>query len=155
MLKSGAKGEIQLAPPQIYELARLARFDKVEALNTFVQHRESSGLIQFVPLLGKCSDGVRLAILPGKLTMMCTFLFLTLLLLSGDDLYPKKLDFNVSDQPLIEFRSTAKEMREKSKCLHRAEFIPTSASMWSKPKLYMNVKPECNHVAPLPIDDDD
>lgn len=70
MLRSGSIGEVQLAPPQIYELARLARFETVPELNKFVKIRDLVGLNQMFPLLGKSTDDIRLAILPGKHSLL-------------------------------------------------------------------------------------
>lgn len=67
----------------------------------------------------------------------------------GDDLYPKKPDYYACDQPLYEFDKSAHVLREISKNLHRAEFKPSGKSIWSSPKLYMNIKPACNHVKPI------
>jgi len=53
-----------LAPPQVYELSRLSNFKQQEDLVKFSHSRHSKGLITWLPVREKCSDGV-VSLLPG------------------------------------------------------------------------------------------
>ncbi|TRY64117.1 hypothetical protein TCAL_00446 [Tigriopus californicus] len=74
MLEDAKAGKLELAPPQVYEFTRMARFEKIEDLEKDVSSRAKQGVSTTFPVLFKCPD--------------CT-----LSVLPGDELYPETPDF--------------------------------------------------------------
>ena len=66
--------KIELAPPQVYELTRMAKFGEMSALKKAVLSGQSNGVESMMPVIYACRDGV-LSALPG------------------DDLYPGEPDY--------------------------------------------------------------
>ncbi len=57
--------DIWLAPPQIYELARMANFEQYDAFKQFSSTRTIKGGVEtWLPVFAKCSDG-QLSLYPG------------------------------------------------------------------------------------------
>lgn len=52
-----AKNQIDLGPPQVYELARFCQFPKLADFQTFQEERASQGCEQWLPVLLKCCGG--------------------------------------------------------------------------------------------------
>lgn len=57
------KNQIQLGPPQVYELSRFCQFPKLANFKSFQEGRASQGCEQWLPVLLKCTDGI-LELLP-------------------------------------------------------------------------------------------
>lgn len=74
MLEDAKAGKLELAPPQVYEFTRMARFDNIEDLKKDVLIRDKEGVSTTFPVFFKCPD--------------CT-----LSVLPGDELYPTNPDF--------------------------------------------------------------
>ena len=60
-----AAGSVKLAPPQMYELTRLLRFENAQELINFADARQKHGVEFTFPVRIKCSDGI-VSIFPGK-----------------------------------------------------------------------------------------
>lgn len=58
------QGNIWLAPPQIYELCRLAHFETSKDIKSFASTRQLSGICRWLPV-GKTSKGLMMTVLPG------------------------------------------------------------------------------------------
>lgn len=100
-MKAFSLGECWLAPPQIYELARLSNFTNLGDLIKFAQNCSSEGILTHLPVKYKCSNGGAINVLPG------------------DDLYPENPD---SCNELLDAGKSIEELRAESKHLHRFEF---------------------------------
>ena len=59
------EGHIWLAPPQLYELCRMANFDHAEKLKTFAKTKQLSGIEQWLPIRHQAEEGF-MTVLPGK-----------------------------------------------------------------------------------------
>jgi len=57
-------GNVRLAPPQLYEMSRLLRFQKFEEISKFSVSREVKGSKRLLPVRIKLSDGI-VSLLPG------------------------------------------------------------------------------------------
>jgi len=58
------QGNIWLAPPQIYELSRMAHFENAKDLKEFASTRQRSGITRWLPVGKKTSNGL-MTVLPG------------------------------------------------------------------------------------------
>jgi len=132
LMSGSADGSVILAPPQVYEMSRLANFSSVDELRAFSDKRKSKGLIRLFPQLGITSDGKRLSFM------------------QGDDLYPIDMNEEDSDVPLRKFSETAAQLRSKCKNLHRAEWDYIDGQ-FRNAKVYMSIPVPCGHISPLPI----
>ena len=65
MLDEQDKGNAFLAPPQVYELSRLANFPSYQGLKSFAEKREFLGCQRWTPQLIGHRDGAVL-VLPGR-----------------------------------------------------------------------------------------
>lgn len=121
--------EIWLAPPQFYELSRLATFSSISKLQKFAQHRSSSyGIETWFPVMASCNDGI-VALYPGDSA------YPTNPDLNGAGLHPKILDF--SHLSMSDFASeTSKKNRMNIQS-------PNDC------KILTNLKDPCGHVVPL------
>lgn len=64
MLSEHLQAKAFIAPPQIYELSRLANFRQYEELKNFSMHREQFGIERWTYYVNGLADGALLA-LPG------------------------------------------------------------------------------------------
>ena len=60
------QGHIWLAPPQLYELSRLAEINNAENLKIFSKKRQQQGLERWLPIRCKTKNGDIMTILPGR-----------------------------------------------------------------------------------------
>ncbi len=75
-LQAHLKEQIWLAPPQFYELSRLAAFDSFDKLKSFCENRAKFfGVETWFPVMARCQDGA-VALYPG------------------DEAYPENPDIN-------------------------------------------------------------
>ncbi|XP_053611028.1 acyl-coenzyme A diphosphatase NUDT19-like, partial [Plodia interpunctella] len=100
LIEKSNNQEIELQPPQQYELTRLSRIPDIEQLVEFA--RERSGYCDYClyPVSGKAKDGI-------------------VSLYPGDDLYPTNLDYHTDE--LIVKEKTLEELRKESNVIHRIE----------------------------------
>lgn len=64
-VKKHVQGKLWLAPPQMYELCRLAHFSDAEDLQLFAKRRQSSGLERWLPIGQKIRNEI-MTLLPGN-----------------------------------------------------------------------------------------
>ena len=57
--------KLWLAPPQVYELTRMAQFESAGSLEAVCKMRKEQGCETWLPLFYKCNDGT-LSCLPGN-----------------------------------------------------------------------------------------
>lgn len=60
------QGHIWLAPPQLYELSRLAEINSAENLKIFSKKRQQQGIERWLPIRCKTKNGDIMTILPGR-----------------------------------------------------------------------------------------
>lgn len=103
LLRLHAAGDISLAPPQVYELARLTHFPDLDELRLFAGQRQRLGTSLFYPVIFCASDGV-------------------IFVYPGDDLYPERPDFvgDAHDSQVHVALSVA-QLRDKCGRHNRAE----------------------------------
>ena len=65
MLQAFQMGLTSIAPPQMYELCRLARLDGVDDLMSLSCHRAKHRSNRWIPVVMPCQNGL-MFILPGK-----------------------------------------------------------------------------------------
>ncbi|XP_026486584.2 acyl-coenzyme A diphosphatase NUDT19-like [Vanessa tameamea] len=99
-LERNRRGEVELYPPQSYELNRLSYFKDIEKLNNFARERSSHGDELFYPVRIRAKDGI-------------------VFLLPGDYLYPSNVDLNSTT--VIKEDKTVISLRETGQTLHRFE----------------------------------
>ncbi len=63
------QGQIWLAPPQLYELSRLAQINSAEDLKIFSKKRQVDGIERWLPIRCKTKNGHIMTILPGRKTL--------------------------------------------------------------------------------------
>ncbi|CAH1779779.1 unnamed protein product [Owenia fusiformis] len=120
--------KLWIAPPQVYELARIANFSKYDDLLKFSKERATEGCEQIMPVISMCTDG-RLSLYPG------------------DDLYPSNPDYIGDRDPPLIIDSTIEESRGQAKNLNRMEFLGLNQVSISH-----NIVPSCGHIAPAKTD---
>jgi len=126
-LEQHYSGSGWMAPPQIYEQARLMRLTDFNGAHRYAASREEFSSSRWLPVAVHADDGV-LSVLPG------------------DSLYPDDptFDFNQDEPPA--FHGTIGELREKSVCHNRFEIRgPTDVS------LICNIACPNRHVMPLSV----
>lgn len=123
MLKMQDQDEAFLAPPQVYELSRLATFKSYQQLKEFAEKREAFGIVRWLPRVSLFSDGAAL-------------------ILPGDDLYFNNEIVNSSSNASAKLSSLS-EARSKLDCFNRIELQLPSA------KAYCNVIINCGHCSPI------
>lgn len=96
LLRLYVAGDISLAPPQIYELARLKHFGDLDDLRQFANQRQLLGTSLFFPVMFHASDGA---------IFVCP----------GDDLYPEQPDF-VGDAHDAQEHAALSIAQLRSKC---------------------------------------
>lgn len=64
ILEEYSAGAVFLAPPQVYEMSRLASIPSYAHLARFAREREFLGVDRWLPVIGAASDGV-VSLLPG------------------------------------------------------------------------------------------
>ncbi|XP_022667738.1 nucleoside diphosphate-linked moiety X motif 19-like isoform X2 [Varroa jacobsoni] len=101
ILEEYSAGAVFLAPPQVYEMSRLASIPSYAHLARFAREREFLGVDRWLPVIGAASDGV-------------------VSLLPGDDLYPAEPDI-YGNGPGPEFPFTLEEMRARCANLNRMD----------------------------------
>lgn len=100
ILKKNIQLELELHPPQAYELLRLAHIADIDELAEFGKKRNKHNIDVIYPIVLRAKDGI-------------------VLLYPGDDLYPSSLDYY---NDAISFKDkTVLELREKSTVVHRLE----------------------------------
>jgi len=116
-----------MAPPQIYEQARLVRLSGFEAISRFSASRQEFGLMRWLPVAVNAADGVA-SVLPG------------------DSLYPTdpSFDFN-NDEPPV-FHGTLNELRKRTDHHHRFEIRSGTDCT-----LLCNTGATNNHIMPLSV----
>ena len=75
ILEEYSAGSVFLAPPQVYEMSRLATMNSFNNLSKLARERESLGVERWMPVVGAANDGV-VALLPGRflIDLGCTLL---------------------------------------------------------------------------------
>jgi hypothetical protein len=68
--KKYANKEIQLFPPQVYEMERLAHHNDIEKLSAFFINRQSKGVSTWLPKFARVNNQF-IGYLPGKLIRGC------------------------------------------------------------------------------------
>ena len=58
-------GSTKMFGPQIYETAKLTAFTSRMVLSSYIKQREPIGMIQYLPVVFMCNDGV-FFLLPGE-----------------------------------------------------------------------------------------
>ena len=128
-LEETAKGTKILAPPQVYEMARLANFQSQSELENFSMARSSNyGVPMYFPIPVICQDG-------------------TVFLYPGDEAYPKKPDIhgNKEVSPVVDMKEiTMKDFGEQFKMRNRLETV--SPSQFS---VVCNIKDPSGHRTPF------
>lgn len=64
ILEEYSGGSVFLAPPQVYEMSRLATMSSFNNLSKLARERERLGVERWMPVVGAANDGV-VALLPG------------------------------------------------------------------------------------------
>lgn len=123
MLEDAWAEKLWLAPPQIYELSRMRRFQKLEDLKAFTEGRALKGLSSMLPVLRVLKDGGRLSTLPG------------------DELYPDEPDWT-GEGPELPALDMTKVIEAKT--MNRL-WVPTPKQIFPSSN---NVQPN-GHVNPL------
>ncbi|XP_014670938.1 PREDICTED: nucleoside diphosphate-linked moiety X motif 19, mitochondrial-like isoform X2 [Priapulus caudatus] len=93
---------VWLAPPQFYEISRLANFPDLSELKSFAIERQKKGCTCSYPVMIELNDCV-------------------ISVLKGDDLYPEEPDLH--NQPVLSIDTTTSESLSSSKNLNRLEFV--------------------------------
>ena len=71
------QGHIWLAPPQVYELSRLAHFSKGHQLREYASERQRSGVQRWLPVALRTSNGI-MTVLPGTILLPQHLLYASL-----------------------------------------------------------------------------
>ncbi|XP_038207640.1 nucleoside diphosphate-linked moiety X motif 19 isoform X2 [Zerene cesonia] len=101
ILDRNSKGEVQLPPPQGYELNRISHFSDVDKLINFARNITNQGNELIFPIPIRTKDG-------------------WVYLLPGDHQYPTNVDYNGK---IIKKDKTTIELRDTTKTLHRFEAV--------------------------------
>ena len=121
MLKLFDENKAFLAPPQVYELSRLANFRYYQNLKEFCKKREVLGVAQWLPQLEIFKDGAAL-------------------ILPGDEMYFKTEDINIKNVSRL---PSLNETRNKLTHFNRIELNLPNA------KAYCNVIINCGQCSPI------
>ncbi|KAM6430217.1 acyl-coenzyme A diphosphatase NUDT19 [Liasis olivaceus] len=119
--------DIWIASPQFYELCRLCHFSSLHDLERFGSQRALEGCERWMPVVLTASDG-------------------HMLLLPGDDLYPKDPDFTGERKPVLTTNKKIEELMEEAKSLHR---IVTRSL--NNVTIHMNIEPKYKHINPVRV----
>ncbi|XP_015120579.1 nucleoside diphosphate-linked moiety X motif 19-like isoform X2 [Diachasma alloeum] len=119
---------ISLAPPQHYEIGRIAKFESIDNLLDFAVERSKIGSHLICAVKAKLSDGM-------------------VFLLPGDSMYPK--DPNFSEAQDLDFTNmTIAEFRSTSECKNRLEQYDIEV----KRVVSENIDSKDGHLNPLPLE---
>ncbi|UYV71177.1 NUDT19 [Cordylochernes scorpioides] len=123
ILEEHASQNMFMAPPQVYELSRLAGATSFQALRQHASRREKFGVERWLPVLATCRDGA-------------------LSLLPGDPLYPRNPDY-LGKQPGPDYPHTLEELRVRgANRLNRMEIRGPIIGV------HCSCEPTCGHVRP-------
>ncbi|XP_074596076.1 acyl-coenzyme A diphosphatase NUDT19-like [Brevipalpus obovatus] len=112
-----------LAPPQVYELSRLAHFSQYNRLQEFSISREPLGCQRWRPVMTGYQDG-------------------TALLLPGDDMYTRNSSGKESENVNIRSMPTLEEARSQTVHFNRIELrVPVLEA-------HCNIQLACGHASP-------
>ncbi|RWS01313.1 Nucleoside diphosphate-linked moiety X motif 19-like protein [Dinothrombium tinctorium] len=101
ILEEHVQNKVFLAPPQVYELSRIKNLTSFSSVKDFAEKRQKHGIERWLSVQANCKDG-------------------SLILLPGDDLYPKIPEL-IGSKPIPDFPQTLSEMREKAVKINRIE----------------------------------
>jgi len=121
--------KIILGPPQMYELARLCKFNSHHQLADFAAERGSKGLERWLPILGVTQDQVALSLYPG------------------DYWYPEKAVEAGDSNPILLDLEYDELLKAKPEQLNHIKFDRKQRKF----VLASTCKPRHHHVKPLPI----
>ncbi|XP_046336974.1 acyl-coenzyme A diphosphatase NUDT19-like [Haliotis rufescens] len=116
-----------IAPPQMYELARLLNMSSLEELHHFSWARSNNRIERWLPVRFECADSV-------------------LYLMPGDDLYPKVLDV-YGEGEILNSSLTQEELKRKHPRHHRTHYLVDSEGK-RKGRITCNIEMAAEHVAP-------
>ncbi|XP_064466540.1 acyl-coenzyme A diphosphatase NUDT19-like [Ornithodoros turicata] len=123
MLEEYSTGALFLAPPQVYETARLLNISSFNTLSKFAASRSVEGCQQWMPVIASAIDGA-------------------VSLLPGDDLYPEEPDY-FGRGPGPELPFTLEELRHRAQNMHRMEVQGPFCTAYS------NITPPCGQLKPV------
>lgn len=124
LLKASEAKEIWLPPPQVYEIARILRFQKIEDLYSFASKISAQGCERWMPERVNTKNGI-------------------VTLLPGDEAY-KVDDYSTTDK-VINVNQTNEEYRSKLSVLHRMEHV----NKFDTKIIIKNYFPKHGHVVPI------
>ncbi|XP_011297940.1 nucleoside diphosphate-linked moiety X motif 19, mitochondrial [Fopius arisanus] len=120
--------KVSLAPPQHYEIGRIAKFESIDNLLDFAVERSKIGCQLICPVRAKLSDGM-------------------VFLLPGDSMYPKETNF-LEKQDLDFTTMTIAEFRSTSESKNRMEVYDVEV----KRVVSENIERGDGHLNPLPLE---
>lgn len=123
MLDEHVQERVFLAPPQVYELSRIANLHNFDAVKTFAESRQKLGTERWLPVIATYTDGA-LSVLPG------------------DDGYPENPDI-IGRKPVPDFPQSLAEMRAKSRLFNRIELRGPRCTSFCNQQL------PCGHLSPI------
>ena len=126
VLQKHIGSEIWLAPPQFWEISRIANFAKLDDLKTFTVKREYQGCKTWLPVLKIYKDG-------------------SLALYPGDDLYPKIPDYEGCDKDIEMSISEDSLHNPKINCGNLNRMIQAGPNDYS---ILVNIKDPFGHLVP-------
>lgn len=148
-LKSHLKGDIWLAPPQFYELSRLAAFSSFSKLKSFSKARATNhGIHTWFPVVANCQNG-------------------TVALYPGDDAYPSNPDINgTGNQPKMidatdftieeysKFAGKKNRMESTNQTIDEYSKFAVNRKAIGKNGWFIdcNIQDPCGHIHPVMID---
>lgn len=152
LLELNDRKELNLPPPQKYELSRLEKITDVEAVIRFAKDRNKLGTTLVYPFFYRTNDG-QIGIYPGwngfeqyffKCNLMKRIVFNCLII--GDDLYPSQPDFEgVNHDSDVYKGKSREELRNMCKNIHRFEGGPKGFPT----KLFCNIELPNGHINPV------
>ncbi|NXD82405.1 NUD19 protein, partial [Halcyon senegalensis] len=122
--------EIQLAPPQFYEVCRLCNFSSLSELHTFSSDRALEGCERWLPVMLNASDGY-------------------IQLLPGDELYPEDPDYTGEKQISMSTDKKIEDLMKEGSVFHR--IVIKSINNLA---VYVNIQAKYKHMHPLMINSD-
>ncbi|XP_053202845.1 acyl-coenzyme A diphosphatase NUDT19-like [Panonychus citri] len=113
-----------LAPPQVYELARLDNLASFDEIERFSREREKFGVQRWMPVIATYSDGA-------------------ISLLPGDDAFPSEPDI-IGLKPVPDFPETLAQMKSQVTNINRIELRGPVCTCLN------NCRLTCGHLSPVP-----